>query len=98
MDEAKNFTAGQPKTLSKTIVACKVKFRAASFFSLRWQFILDAFAKSLGTRLLGVGEGAIPWQNHCLTERPASHIKGFLRDAPYLTSRRWGSQHEPYSP
>jgi hypothetical protein len=52
MDEAKNFSAGQTKTLSRTIVACKVKSRGASFCEPLWQFILDAFAKSLGTRYL----------------------------------------------
>ena len=52
MDEAKNFTAGQSKTLSRTIVACKVKFRDASFCEPLWQFILDAFARSSGTRYL----------------------------------------------
>jgi hypothetical protein len=52
MDEAKNFTAGQSKTRSKTIVACKVKFRGASFCEPLWQLIFDAFARSLGTTYL----------------------------------------------
>ena len=52
MDEAKNLTAGQSQTLRKTIVACKVKFRGASFCEPLWQFNLDASAKSLGTRYL----------------------------------------------
>src|SRR5260370_19248313 len=31
-----------------------------------------------------MGGGENRWQNHCLTERPASHIKEFPRDGPYL--------------
>src|ERR1700731_3279171 len=98
MDEAKTFTAGQSKTLSRTIVPCKVKFRGASFCEPLWEFMLDASAKSLGTGYLAWEKEKFGWQNHCLTERPASHIKELLRDTRFRIFRRWGSPYDPSPP
>src|SRR6266853_6925019 len=42
-----------------------------------------------------MGGAEIRWQNHCLTERPASHIKEFPRDGPYLLADGGPSMSPP---
>src|SRR6202171_5142755 len=78
----------------KTIVACKVKFRC---------FLLGAplaihfgcFRQVFGHQVFGEKEGASFWQNHCLTERPVSHIKGFCETHPTILFADGGPRMNP---